>query len=374
MRDHKSFFLFGPRGTGKSTWIRSSLENPLIVDLLESSLYHRLLANPQSLDQLIPKNHSGYVVIDEVQRIPELLHEVHRLIESRKLAFALTGSSARKLRRDGSNLLAGRALTHRMHPLTAMELGPSFVLANSLSHGHLPAVFTEPDPAAFLASYVQTYLREEIQQEGLTRNLSAFARFLEAISFSQASVLNISEVARECSVERKTVEGFIGILEDLLLGTRVPAFTKRAKRKTTVHPKFFLFDVGVYRALRPKGPLDRPEEIAGHALEGLVFQELRAINDYLSLGYTIHYWGAPSGLEVDFVLYGERGIHAIEVKHTARLRSDDLKGLRAFLTDYPMAKGTVIYMGDRVEHDGDIEILPASMALATLATRLKIPT
>jgi predicted AAA+ superfamily ATPase len=328
------------------------------------------MASPHLLDRFIPNDHKGYVVIDEVQRVPELLNEVHRLIEARGIAFALTGSSARKLRRSGSNLLAGRALTCRMHPLTAAELGPSFVLGESLARGHLPAVFSEADPAAFLASYVQTYLREEIQQEGLTRNLGAFARFLEAVSFSHAATLTISDISRECAVERKTVEGFIGILEDLLLASRVPVFSKRAKRKTVAHPKFFLFDAGVYRSLRPKGPFDRPEEIAGHALEGLVFQELRAINDYLSLGYTIYYWGSVSGLEVDFVLYGERGIHAIEVKHAKTVRSDDLRGLQAFLDDYPMAKGTVIYMGDRVEHEGRIELIPAQIALPTLAGRI----
>jgi predicted AAA+ superfamily ATPase len=362
----KSFFLFGPRGTGKSTWLAQAFPDAIVVDLLEAGTYTRLLANPGEIERLIPAKSGPLIVIDEVQKIPALLDEVHRLIERRRLRFALTGSSARKLRRGAVNLLAGRALTYRMHPLTAIEQGEAFAIDRSLLYGNLPAVFSEPDPAKYLASYVQTYLREEVMQEGLTRNMSAFARFLEAASFSHGSQLNISEVAREASVERKTVEGYFGILEDLLLAIRLPPFTKRAKRKQVAHSKFFFFDAGVYRALRPKGPLDRPEEIAGAALEGLVMQELRAINDYFELGYSLHYWRTAGGLEVDLVLYGERGIHAFEVKHTGRVREGDLKGLRAFLEDYPTAKAYLLYMGDRPEHVDGIEVVPVRDALPRL--------
>jgi predicted AAA+ superfamily ATPase len=218
----KSFFLFGPRGTGKTSWVLDSLEDALYLDLLESDLYLELLASPGRLEMHIPPEHKGWTIIDEVQRVPELLNEVHRLIEKRKLRFALTGSSARKLRRRGVNLLAGRALTLGMHPLTASELGREFDLRKSLRVGHLPSAYTEADPEAFLKSYVQTYLREEIQQEGLTRNLASFSRFLEAASFSQASVLNVSRVARECSVAQKAVEDYFSILEDLLLAGACP--------------------------------------------------------------------------------------------------------------------------------------------------------
>lgn len=366
---NRSFFLFGPRGTGKSTWIRSQLQPALTLDLLEAALWQRLVARPGDLAQLVAAAPPGLVVIDEVQRAPGLLNEVHRLIETRGTVFALTGSSARKLRRSGVNLLAGRALTYRMHPLTAAELGSQFDLQRSLAFGHLPATLTEPDPVKFLHSYVQTYLREEVLQEGLTRNFAAFARFLEAISFSHASQLNITAVARECAVDRKTVEGFVGVLEDLLLAERLPPFTKRATRRLALHPKLFLFDAGVFRTLRPKGPLDRPAEIDGAALEGLVWQELRAANDLHNLGYTLHFWRTASGLEVDFVLYGERGLHAIEVKHSGQVRPADLNGLRAFCAEYPEATATLLYMGEHEERHGEVRVVPVGRALPELSRR-----
>ncbi len=190
----KSFFLFGPRGTGKTTWVRRTFPQAIYIDLLEAELFTRLMANPQRLESLIPIGHRDWVVIDEIQRIPDLLSEVHRLIETRKYKFALTGSSARKLRRGGINLLGGRARTLAMHPLSAAELGRDFDLEHSLRFGQLPSVYSDSEPERYLAGYVKTYLEEEVRQEGLTRNLSAFARFLEAASFSQGAVLNISEV------------------------------------------------------------------------------------------------------------------------------------------------------------------------------------
>lgn len=362
----KSFFLFGPRGTGKSTWVRSVFKGSLYLDLLESELYNLLLASPQRLETMIPPGYEGWVVIDEIQRVPELLNEVHRLIENRGILFVLTGSSARKLRRKGTNLLAGRALTRRMHPLTAVELGRDFTVNHSLKRGQMPMTFSDPEPEAYLSSYIHTYLREEVQQEGLTRNLQAFARFLDVASFSQASPLNISEVARECNVNRKLAEEYFNILEDLLLAVRLPAFKKRAQRRLAVHPKFFLFDAGVYRAIRPKGILDRPEEIDGAALETLVFQELRAINDNFDLGYDLYYWRTANQMEVDFILYGERGLIAIEVKRTATLRNRDLSGLRAFCQDYPMARAILIYGGRYRRYEGNVEAVPIQEALPGL--------
>jgi len=365
-----SFFLFGPRGTGKSTWVRQRFREAIYLDLLDSGLYTELLAAPERLEQRIPPAHRGWVVIDEVQKLPQLLDEVHRLIENRRLKFALTGSSARKLKRTGVNLLAGRALTLAMHPLACAELGAAFDVRRSLQYGHLPAAYVEADPKAFLKSYVQTYLREEVQQEGLTRNLGAFARFLEAASFSQAAVLNVAAVARDCHVERKVVEDYFTILEDLLLAVRVPVFTRKAKRRLVTHRKFYLFDVGVFRAVRPRGPLDAAEEIEGPAVETLVLEEIRAVNDALGLGYGLHYWHTAGGLEVDVVLYGERGLSAIEVKRSSRVREDDLRGLRAFLHDYPMARAWLVYTGSRRYHEGAIEIVPLPDFLAGLRDRL----
>ncbi len=340
--DNKSFFLFSPRGTGKTTWVKQTFPDAIYIDLLESRLFNDLLADPQRLENFIPVNFKDWIIIDEVQKIPELLDEVHRLIEKSKHKFILTGSSPRKLRRKGYNLLAGRALNYSMHPLTVLEIGKDFNLEHSLTFSHLPSVYAEPNPGDYLESYIRTYLLEEIQQEGLIRNLGVFLRFLEAASFSQGSVLNISEVARECAVERKVVESYFMILEDLLLACRIPVFTKRAKRRMVAHPKFYFFDVGVHRTLRPMGPLDMPEEIGGISYESLLFQELAAINDYLDLGYKIYYWRTSNDIEVDFVLYGKRGLKIFEVKRRSRITKSELRGLKAFLGDYPDGKVDIL--------------------------------
>jgi predicted AAA+ superfamily ATPase len=341
-----------------------------VFDLLDASVCNPLRAHPERLSQWIPKDLKQTVVLDEVQRVPALLDEVHRLIEGRGLRFVLTGSSARKLRRGGVNLLAGRALRASMHPLTVAELGADFDLERSLRFGHLPMAVTSPDPGSYLHAYVQTYLREEVLHEGLTRDLAAFARFLEAASFSQGAPLNISTVAREAGVQRKVVEGYFSIVEDLLLGTRLPVFTRRARRRMTAHPKFYFFDVGVFRTLRPTGPLDRREEIEGAALETLVFQELTALNDYLGLGYSLHFWRTADGAEVDFVLYGERGLIAIEVKRSRGLRGSDLRGLRAFKRDFPEARTFLLCGEPRASQVDGIEVLPISEGLRRLRTLL----
>jgi len=364
--ENKSFFLFGPRGTGKTTWVKQAFPNAVYIDLLESRLFNDLLADPQRLVNFIPNNFNDWIIIDEVQKIPELLNEVHRLIEKYKYKFILTGSSARKLRRKGPNLLAGRALNYSMHPLTAIELGKDFDLNHSLMFGNLPSVYVESNPKGYLESYIKTYLQEEIQQEGLTRNLSGFSRFLEAASFSQGSVLNSSEVSRECAIERKVVDNYFTILEDLLLAYKIPIFTKRAKRRLVAHPKFYFFDVGIYRTLRPMGPLDAPEEVGGISFESLLFQELKAINDYYDLGYKIYYWRTSNNLEVDFVLYGERGLKAFEIKRRGKVPSSELRGLKAFLKDYPTAKAYYIYGAERRMSEGDIDIIPLDYALKNL--------
>ncbi len=371
--EDSSYFLLGPRGTGKSTWLRQRHPSPY-VDLLASDAFNRLTADPGRLREWVPPGHSGFIVIDEIQKVPSLLDEVHRLIELEGWRFILTGSSARKLRRGGVNLLAGRALTYWMHPLTAIELGDSFDFERSLLFGHLPMAVTSRNPKRYLSSYVQTYLREEVQQEGFTRNLGAFTRFLEAASLANGAVLNKSSVARECAVDRKVVESYFSIVEDLLLGQMLPAFTKRARRRLTQHPKFYFFDVGVFRAIRPAGPLDSPEEIDGAALETLVLQELRAINHYHDLRFTLSYWRTSTGLEVDFVLYGERGLIAIEVKRTGRLRRRDFRGLAAFKRDYPMARTLMLYGGPDRRYSDGVEVVPLAEALAALPELLTSPT
>jgi len=354
----QSFFLFGPRGVGKTAWAHEQFPDALFFDLLDHQTYTQLLAAPERLGDRIPQGHKGWVVVDEVQRVPEVLDEVHRLIESRRLRFVLTGSSARKLRRRGVNLLAGRALTRHLHPLTALELGTDFDLKRALRWGCLPLACTSEKPQDYLNSYAATYLREEVQQEGFARNIGAFGRFLEAASFSQGSVLNMAAVARECAVSAKVVEDYFSILEDLLIAVRLPVFTKRAKRRLLAHPKFFYFDAGVYQAIRPRGPLDAPEQIHGAALETLFLEQVRALNDYRDLGYRLHYWRTATGDEVDFVLYGERGLRAFEVKMAQRIRHDDLRGLLRFRADFPQARVHLLYLGNRRWHDRGVEVLP----------------
>ena len=361
--NNKSFFLFGPRGVGKTEWLRRTFPSDIYFDLLEARTYSQLLADPGRLADRIPRDYSGWIILDEVQRIPELLNEVHRLIESRKLRFIMTGSSARALRRKGVNLLAGRALTQFMHPLTIEELGDSFSLKHSLRYGTLPSVYTENDPAAYLASYVTTYLREEVQQEGLTRNISAFSRFLEVASFSQAEVLTMAEVARESSISVKVIQDYFSILEDLLLAVRLPVFSKRAKRKLITHPKFLFFDCGVFNSIRPKGPLDHPELAPGASVETLFYQQARALNDYHKLEYSIFYWRTQSKNEVDFVFYGPRGIHAFELKHADRVREEDTHSLKLFSQDYPGAKCHLIYLGSEQYSEGGISVMPLETAL-----------
>jgi len=343
----ESFFLFGPRGTGKSTWAKAHFKAAVRVDLLAPDVLRAYDARPERLRELVAAHPDCRVfVIDEVQRVPELLSVVHALIEEHGgWRFVLTGSSARKIKRTGVDLLAGRALLRTLHPFMAAELGDDFSLEDALTYGMLPVVLGSKKPDDVLQTYASLYLREEIQAEGLVRKVGDFSRFLEVISFSHAGVLNVSNVARECEVERKTVQGYVGILEDLLLAFRLPVFTKRAQRALTAHCKFFLFDAGVFRSLRPSGPLDRPEEIHGAALEGLVAQHLRAWNAYRGGRNTLYYWRTRSGSEVDFVLYGPDGFWAIEVKNSARLNSRTLRPLRSFLEDYPECSAFFLYRG-----------------------------
>jgi len=367
----KSFFLFGPRGTGKTTWLKHHLPQALFINLLQAEFYGPLSADSGRLRTLIPPDYADWVVIDEVQRIPALLNEVHDLIESTGLRFILTGSSARKLRRQGVNLLAGRARTFNMHPLSVMEQQDAFDLRESLLFGHLPARFSDPDPSAYLRDYVQTYLREEVMQEGLTRNIGHFSRFLEVASFSQGQTLNISGVAREAQVSRPVAENYFSILEDLLIAVRLPVFSRRAKRGLVAQSKFYFFDAGVFRAIRPTGPLDSSAEVDGPALETLVLQELRAINDCHDHRYQIHFWRTQGGLDVDFVLYGPRGLLAIEIKRSTHIERKDTRALREFKRDYPPAQCFIFYGGSTPLHMDDITVLPLEQAFKNLGQLLR---
>lgn len=363
-----SFFLFGPRGTGKSTWLRSLRETAVWIDLLDPESLRLFQARPERLlERIAAQPQATDVVIDEVQKVPALLDVVHTLVESeRPLRFILTGSSARKLRRGAANLLAGRLTELHMHPFMASELGVAFDLQRSLTIGLVPLVWSAIEPENTLRAYASLYLQEEVQAEALVRNVGAFARFLEAVSFSHGSLLNLAEVARECQVGRKTVEGYLEILEDLLLSFRVPVFTRRAKRHLVAHDKFFYFDAGIFRSIRPRGPLDSPEEIEGMALEGLVAQHLRAWCSYRVVPAELFYWRTKSGSEIDFVVYGPDVFVAIEVKRSRNVHHTDLRALKAFGEDYPEAKLCLLYMGQESLKMGEVLCLPCETFLRQL--------
>lgn len=361
-----SYLILGARGTGKTTWVKSTFLDARYIDLLDQVIYLELIASPGKIRDFFPKDSQQWIIIDEIQKIPELLNEVHRSIEAEGRRFILTGSSARSLRKKGVNLLAGRALQTMIYPLTAREEGEEFDLKRSLQYGQLPTVKVHENPKAYLASYVTTYLREEVLQEGLVRQIQTFHRFLEAASFSHGSQIEYAAIARELGINNKTVSIYFDILEDLLIGHRLSVFNKRAKRRLSQAPKFYLFDVGIYQTLRPHGPLDSVQEINGPALEGFLLQEMRAINDYLCLEYEFYFWRTSHQIEVDFIAYGPKGLLAIEVKYRDRYDANDLKGLKQFKEDYPQATCFLLYLGQHERITEDIHILPFSKAIKNL--------
>ncbi len=363
----QDFFLFGPRGTGKSTWLKARVQASLYLDLLDPETYRTLAARPESLieqTEILPPG--SIIVVDEIQKLPELLDPIHLLMERKKYRFILTGSSARKLKRAGVDLLAGRALLRFMHPFMAGELGEDFSLDKALFLGLIPLVVFAPNPEETLRAYVSLYIKEEVQTEGLVRNMGAFARFLEIISFSHGQILNLSEIAREAQVKRKTVEGYLSVLEDILLAFRLPVFTKKAKRHLIAHPKFYLFDSGVFRVLRPKGPLDTPQEIEGQALEGLIAQHLRAWIDYSQNETQLFFWRTRGGSEVDFVLYGPDNFWAIEVKNSKIFHHKMVRSLLSFHEDYPQARLLLLYRGKEFSRYKEVLCLPCEAFLKAL--------
>lgn len=352
-----SFFIFGPRGTGKSTWLKFYFPRAFTIDLLDNNEFLRHLSNPNFLQEIVEGNPAcHHFIIDEIQKVPDMLNTVHRLMEQYKkkgLQFIMTGSSARKLRRAGVNLLGGRALIRHFHPFMAAELGSLFNLESALQYGLIPLVVDAPNKQDALDAYLGIYLKEEVQSESLVRNLSSFSRFLETMSFSHGSILNLNNIARECQITRKIAENYLSILIDLLVAETLPVFKKRAERETVSHEKFYYFDTGVYSNNRPKGPLDRPEEIYGIALEGLVFQHLRAWRDYTDEKIKLYYWRTKNGVEVDFVIYSDRYFFAIEVKNHQIIHAKDLRHLKTFCQIYPEATPILLYRGkDRLKIDG----------------------
>ena len=354
---------------GKSTLLRQRYPDARRIDLLKSDELRRYATRPELLRQEIEAEGADtarQIVIDEVQKAPALLDEVHWLMENRGLHFALCGSSARKVRRGAANLLGGRALRYEMSGLTAGELESDFDLDRMLNHGYLPRMYESSRPRRLLDSYVADYLREEIAAEGLVRNLPAFADFLDAAALSDGEMVNFANIARECGVSNPTAKGYFGILEDTLLGKWLPAYRRRRKRRVISTPKFYFADVGVVNRLARRGELSPGSELYGKAFENWVFHELSAYVSYMDVDADLSYWRLPSGIEVDFLL-GDIDL-AIEAKSSARITRSHLKGLRTLVDEHPNAqRRIVVCLEPRARRTDDgIDIIPAT----TFANRL----
>jgi predicted AAA+ superfamily ATPase len=355
----ETFFLWGPRQTGKTTLLRAAYPDAYWIDLLKADEYRRYLERPELLRQELVGRRPGQVVIDEVQKVPALLDEVHWLHERERVRFALCGSSARRVRRGNANRLGGRALRYELHGLTAAELGREFNLGRLLNHGYLPPHYASDRANRLLASYVGDYLRQEVAAEGLVRNLQVFSAFLGAAALADGALVNFANIARECGVSSHTVKEHFTILEDTLLGRWVYGYTHRPKRRVIAAPKFYFADVGVVNHLAHRGRIEPGGELFGKAFENWVLHELTASLAYRESEETIRYWRLASGIEVDFIV-GAMAV-GLEAKATTRLTSEHLRGLRALHEDHPRARRILVCLEpkSRVTPDG-IEIVPAT--------------
>lgn len=366
----ETFFLWGPRQTGKTTLLRQTYPDAVWVDLLKADEYRRYLEAPERLrEELVAGPPPAQVVIDEVQKVPSLLDEVHWLHEHRRIRFALCGSSARKVRRGGANLLGGRAVRYELRGLTAAEIGKGFDLVRVLNRGYLPSLYEADRPDRWLASYVGDYLKEEVAAEGLVRNLPVFSTFLNAAALSDGGLVNFASIARDCGVSGHTVKGYFDILEDTLLGRWLPAYTRRPKRRVIAAPKFYFSDVGVVNHLARRGRLEPGGELFGKAFENWVLHELLAHLAYHGLSVPVAYWRLASGLEVDFLL-GDMAV-AMEAKATAKVTADHLRGLRALHADHPRARRVIVCLEPRRRRTEDgIDVLPTAAFVESLSELL----
>lgn len=368
MRPEKTFLLLGPRGTGKSTWLTESYVGSVTINLLESDKFFRYKANPAAIrEDLADLKAGSWVVIDEIQRVPELLNEVHSLYETRGLEFALTGSSARKLKRANVNLLAGRALRCDFFPLTGAEIQDESLLSHAIEYGTLPAIVKSPHLAAdTLASYVETYLKEEIAAEALTRNLEPFARFLMVAAQHHAQLLNVESVALQCSVKRRSVDNYFQIVEDTLLGFRLPAANLGARSKEAVHPKFYFFDPGVARGASGWLREQMPDTWRGFSFESLVLNEIRAYNSYRKKDKNIFHYTVTGSFNIDFLIENQKKILqqpasyiAVEVKLAKHWRPEWTKTLTDFSADKKSKIHTCygIYLGKETQIHGATTVM-----------------
>ena len=363
-----TFFLWGPRQTGKTTLLRAAYPDAFWIDLLKADEYRRFVERPELLrEQLTSEPSVRQVVIDEIQKVPALLDEVHWLHENRGIHFALCGSSARKVRRGGVNLLGGRAVRYELHGLTAAELGDDFDLDRALNHGYLPRLYLADRPRKLQEAYAATYLKEEVAAEGLVRKLPVFSQFLDVAALGDTELVNFTTIARECGVSSHTVKSYFGILEDTLLGRFLPAYRRRSKRRVIGAPKFFFADVGVVNYLALRGTLQRRGALHGKAFENWVFHELCAHRAYGGDYERISHWRLTSGIEVDFIIDDMRV--AIEAKASSKITSNHLKDLRHLIDDHPgVERRIVVSLEERARTTDDgIEILPALAFAKALA-------
>lgn len=364
-RGEESCFLWGPRQTGKTTLLLELFPKSPRYNLLLASEARRLLTNPSLMRQELLATPPGYnpVIIDEVQKVPELIDEAQALIVENQMRFILCGSSARKLKRQGSNLLGGRALRFELFPLVYPEIH-DFDLIRALNHGLLPRHYIAEKPKDLLEAYVGEYLKEEIIAEALVRNVPAFSRFLEVAAFSDGEVINYTNIALECGVSNPTVKEYFQILEDTLLARFVPSFRKKPKRRVIESPKFYYFDVGISNFLLKRGKIQPKTELFGKAFEHFVFQELIAHSHYSGKKYPISYWRTTNQIEVDFIL-GDHEI-SLEIKSADKVDGHHFKGLQAFAEEYKTKHSILVTLEEKPRKVGDILVLPWRMFLERL--------
>lgn len=353
IRDNESFFLWGPRQSGKTTYLKTRFPDAFRIDLLNSEQYRKYVSNPEILrEELRSLDRKKLVIIDEVQRVPALLDEVHWAIENLDTCFGLCGSSARKVRKGHANLLGGRAYRYELFGFIAAELGKSFDLTRMLNNGYLPRGYLAKEPLRVLRPYVADYLKEEIANEALTRNLPAFSDFLRVASVTDTEIVDFTKVASECAVSRTAVKNYYDILVDTLLGRFLPAFTKRAKRRVIQSAKFYLADVGVVNFLAGRGTLTPRSELFGKAFENWVHHELIAYLCYTEKDVDLHYWRTSSGHEVDFII-GDMEV-ALEAKSSSRIDNQHLRGLRSIVKDFDcIRKRLVVSMVNQTRETED---------------------
>ena len=339
-----SFFLWGARQTGKSTLLKSRYPSSIYIDLLKSDEHYKYLRSPALLRQIVMAERLvSPIIIDEIQKIPKLLDEVHWLIENYQQQFILSGSSPRKILREGVNLLGGRALKYSLFPLSYSEI-PNFELLKALNFGLIPNHYNALDNGDLLLSaYIGSYLEDEIIAETRIRNVETYTRFLELAAFSNGEMVNFTNIASDCGVSSTTIKEYFNILVESLVGYWLPSFQKRPKRRVFAAPKFYFFDVGIANCLLKRKNIVHGSENFGHAFEHFIFQELQAQRNYSGLNYPISYWRTTSGYEVDFIL-GDHEI-AIEVKSTHFVNNNHTKGLKAFDEEY-LVKQKIIVSND----------------------------